>query len=364
MIECIFTIDYEIYGNGEGSLAELVYEPAQELRRIFEKAGAKLVVFVEAAELEMISAAHTDAAIHDVQRQVREFYEQGFEIALHLHPQWYNARYRNRKWQLDYDEYNLCRLSRPRIEELVDRGIAYLRNMLASRVFTPLAFRAGNWLFQPTAAAAEVLVERGIKVDSSVFKGGLQHRHQLNYRPAIGNGFYWRFQRDVNKPDDNGALLEMPIYTQMVPFWQMLTAKRLALQRRSNTATQKTGGQAMGLGRKLGHLRDYLRFQYPLKLDFCRMKLEELTRMMEHVIRDDRETPTIFKPIVAIGHTKDLVEGGTIESFLAFLRNRSIATSTFKEAFSRCPSRPSASCRTQVPADLRNSLVAVEPCKS
>jgi len=30
MIDCIFTIDYEIYGNGEGSLRELVYEPTQK----------------------------------------------------------------------------------------------------------------------------------------------------------------------------------------------------------------------------------------------------------------------------------------------------------------------------------------------
>ena len=27
MIECIFTLDYEIYGDGTGSLNELVYEP-------------------------------------------------------------------------------------------------------------------------------------------------------------------------------------------------------------------------------------------------------------------------------------------------------------------------------------------------
>ena len=33
MIECIFTIDYEIYGNGEGSLKELVFEPASVLKR-------------------------------------------------------------------------------------------------------------------------------------------------------------------------------------------------------------------------------------------------------------------------------------------------------------------------------------------
>jgi hypothetical protein len=36
MIECIFTIDYEIYGNGEGSLVELLHEPAEKLRTLFK----------------------------------------------------------------------------------------------------------------------------------------------------------------------------------------------------------------------------------------------------------------------------------------------------------------------------------------
>ena len=31
MIECIFTLDYEIYGNGTGALKDLVYEPAERL---------------------------------------------------------------------------------------------------------------------------------------------------------------------------------------------------------------------------------------------------------------------------------------------------------------------------------------------
>ena len=37
MIQCIFTIDYEIYGNGTGSLKELVYDPAKKLAAIFQK---------------------------------------------------------------------------------------------------------------------------------------------------------------------------------------------------------------------------------------------------------------------------------------------------------------------------------------
>ena len=52
MIECIFTIDYEIYGNGEGSLQELVYEPAQRLMVVFEEWDARFVNFVEVAELD------------------------------------------------------------------------------------------------------------------------------------------------------------------------------------------------------------------------------------------------------------------------------------------------------------------------
>src|SRR4051812_4633060 len=35
MIECIFTIDYEIYGNGTGSLRDLVLEPAARLADLF-----------------------------------------------------------------------------------------------------------------------------------------------------------------------------------------------------------------------------------------------------------------------------------------------------------------------------------------
>ena len=38
MIECIFTIDYEIYGNGQGSLKELVYDPMERLLAIFAQA--------------------------------------------------------------------------------------------------------------------------------------------------------------------------------------------------------------------------------------------------------------------------------------------------------------------------------------
>ena len=325
MIECIFTIDYEIYGNGEGSLKELVFEPAERLKTIFDKAGAKFVVFVEAAELEKIDTSRTDPAIDQVKDQIREFHQDGFEIALHLHPQWCNARYQNDKWNLDYTEYNLCTLSERRITEIVGGSIAYLRDVLGIPDFTPLSFRAGNWLFQPTAVAARVLAMHDVKIDSSVFKGGRQHKHNLDYRRAIKNGYYWMFGDDVTRPDSTGPLLEIPIYTRMVPFWKMATSKRIGLQRKSRSSARFSR-------HCFDRLFDFLRFRQPLKFDFCRMTLDELVSVVEQAIGEDHASPELFKPIVAIGHTKDLVDFAAVQTFLSYLEEIEHSNLHFRQA--------------------------------
>lgn len=334
MVECLFTLDYEIYGNGEGALQQLVWQPANELQRVFEVAAAKLVVFVEAAELETIEIAGSDPAIHDVKNQLRELHRRGHEIALHLHPQWCNAKYRQGQWELDNAEYNLCVLPPARIEYIVDRAIVWLRNTLDDPDYAPVSFRAGNWLFQPTGAVAQVLAAKGVKVDSSVFKGGLQRRHRLDYRAARRNGWHWRFRDEVNDPDANGAMLELPIYTEMVPFWHMLTGKRIAMQK-AYVAVQKRN-QSDHSTQRAGSFRDYLRLRYPMKFDFCRMTLAELTAMVERVLREDAQTPSVFKPMVAIGHTKDPVDIRTVEAFLAWLHARAIPVTTLAAAWHRC----------------------------
>jgi peptidoglycan/xylan/chitin deacetylase (PgdA/CDA1 family) len=329
MIECVFTIDYEIYGNGEGRLFDLVYEPTRKLIRIFEKAGVRFVCFVEAVELQTIEKNRADPAIRDVRRQIRELYHQGFEIALHCHPQWFNASHRHKQWLLDYSEYNLCVLPKERIVQMLGGAIDYLRDILALPDFTPLAYRAGNWLFQPTRTAACVLVEQGIKIDSSVFKGGVQHNHRLDYRRASRNGPFWTFTDDVNLPDPGGQLLEIPIYAEIVPFWKMVTKKRLGLQKRAFSAGN-------GVTHKFARIRDFTRLWQPLKFDFCRMALDELISMTDHAIADDKQQPELFRPMVAIGHSKDLVDFRTVESFLAYLERKGIAVSTFKGAYPRC----------------------------
>lgn len=326
MIQCIFTLDYEIYGNGTGTLASLVYEPARQLRDIFRTWDARFVVFAEAAEFEKIETYGSDPAIDAVRGQLRQFHQEGFEIALHLHPQWANGQFEQGRWRLDYSEYNLCALSSSRIERIAGQAINYLRYAVNAADFQPISFRAGNWLFQPTKTAAGVLSQLGMKIDSSVFKGGLQHHHSLDYRPALRNGRYWTFDSDVNKPDPDGAWLELPIYTEMVPFWRMATSKRLGFK-------GGAGGASRGYGYRISRLRDRLRWRYPLKLDFCRMTLTELTAMMEGVLREDQAEPESLKPLVAIGHTKDLTDLQTVHDFLAFLSANKIKVTTFEAIY-------------------------------
>src|SRR4029077_18250935 len=130
MIEVVFTIDYEIYGNGRGSLDELVYQPARRLVDLFKQHEARFAAFREVAEFEKIEAYGTDGAIDLVKKQIQDFYRKGFEVALHLHPQWANAFYDQGQWVLDLSEYNLCKLPKTRIAEIVGGSMAYLRQVV------------------------------------------------------------------------------------------------------------------------------------------------------------------------------------------------------------------------------------------
>ena len=331
MIECIFTLDYELYGDGTGSLRELVYDPAARLRDLFLHHGVRFVNFVEVAELQKIEECATDPAIGLVKRQIRELFEDGFEVGLHLHPQWCNASYRRGRWVLDSSEYNLCTLSEPRLTEIVDGSLRHLGHLVGVPGFTPLSFRAGNWLFQPTQPAASVLAEKGIVIDSSLFKGALLHNHGLDYRRSLTNGPYWRFHDDVNSPDPTGPLTELPIFVRMVPFWRMAKAKRMGFSNPLGSAGQSAVW-------RINRLRDLLRLRYPLKLDFCRMTLDEMTTTMQATRSESRQRSESVQPVVAIGHTKDLVDLDSVENFLRYLKASHIPISTFADVYPRLES--------------------------
>ena len=115
----------------------------------------------------------------------------------------------------------------------------------------------------------------------------------------------------------------------MVPSWKMLTAKRVGIQRKGSSSSKSRND-------RLRRIRDFLRFQHPLKFDFCKMTIEELTNMLNKVIKDDQKDPSTYRPLVLIGHTKDLVDFETVEFFLSFLQKKKINIVTFEEVLTKC----------------------------
>ena len=56
MIECIFTIDYEIYGNGQGSCENSFTNLLARIKAIFEESKVVLSTSLKLAELQKIEA--------------------------------------------------------------------------------------------------------------------------------------------------------------------------------------------------------------------------------------------------------------------------------------------------------------------
>jgi hypothetical protein len=327
MIEFVFTLNYELDAAARGRLAELAYAPAETLRAIFEKRGLRFVAFVEAVELETIRTLGTDPGIDLVEWQLRQLHQQGFEIGLHLHPEWCNGRFTDGCWRLDSNERNLCTLDRDRVTQIVDGSLAYLRHVLDQPRFTPLSFRARRGQFQPCQTAASVLGERGLKVDSSVFRDVVQSNPGLDDRPMSRSSHYWTFTSDASQEDPEGTWVEVPIHTHMAPFWTRI--------RHSRTVGSFRNGLGASARQKVKRLRDSFRLRYPRTLDFCRSPLQDLIAMTEAIVKQDRVTPERYRPIVAIGHTPDLTDSTAIDGFLSFLEGKGIAVVTFDTVYSR-----------------------------
>ncbi|MDI6698989.1 MAG: hypothetical protein QME85_08645 [Candidatus Saccharicenans sp.] len=326
MLDFIFTVDYEIYGNGSGSLDELVYKPAKRLIDLFSVYDSNLVFFIEAAELEMMESVGSDPAIDLVLFQIKEIRKLGHEIGLHIHPQWYKGRFQNGQWILNYDEYNLCLLPEERISEIIRRAISFLRDKLDDPSFIPLAYRGGNWLMTPSDIISRILYNEGVRIDSSVFKGGYQYSTGLDYRRAPADLFYWRFSNDVLTPDSHGPMLELPVFTKMIPLWKFMRGKRLALEK-SSASTDSF------LNKIKRRFRDFMRWKVPVKLDYCRLSYNELLYITKEIIRADRDKPDEYRPIVLIGHTKDNPDNSIIEHYLAFLKCQELRITTFGPVF-------------------------------
>ena len=179
MLRVIFTLDYEIHGNGEGCPLELMVEPTRRMMDLFERHGAKLTIMADVAEIlnfrgDQEQFGRDDCHYDAIAEQLRDAVRRGHDVQLHLHASYFNARRENGRWQQDWSEYNFAGLPLERLNELVRIGKKYLETLLkpVNPRYECIAFRAANWSVSPSRNVVRALVQNGIGIDTSVFKHG------------------------------------------------------------------------------------------------------------------------------------------------------------------------------------------------
>ena len=330
MLGLIFSLDYEVYGKGEGDFEKLILEPTEQLLLLFNRYGAKLSIMAEVAEILALNRHEKFEYIgKKIESQLKRALSEGHDVQLHLHPQWFKGKYDIGKWILNYDEYSLAHLPKEKILKYIKIGKDYLESIgkEIKSDYECIAFRAGNWLMQPSKNIVESLEEAGFLYDTSVFKWGRMqvnfglHKFSLDYTKAYSHLLPWKMDPlDINKRANRDGLSEIPIFTRKVFITSMLTPKRIALLKESEKPEEKISADGT-LTDKIRRKISKFKLFYPKKFDFCRMTFKELKSYIDYAIKKCADSQDLI-PVVSIGHSKDFLNDDAIDRFFEYISSQ------------------------------------------
>ena len=319
MLNIIFTLDYEIHGNGEGCPSELMVEPTRRMMDLFDRYGAKLTIMADVAEILKFQeykekTGRDDYHYEAIAEQLREAVRRGHDVQLHLHASYFNARYENGRWEQDWSEYNFAGLPLDRLNEIVRIGKQYLEDLLkpVAPAYQCTVFRAANWAVNPSRNVVHALIKNGIRIDTSVFKYG-QRRGLVNfdYSNAHSDLMPWPVdENDICRRSETGKLFESPIYSERRWFGAFLTSSRLYRARMTrahplSSQCPKANGVLMvksSVGKFLDTFSILIR-RHAWKADLNQCTGQQLVAALNRALRKYGDLNSHL-PFVLIGHSK------------------------------------------------------------
>jgi hypothetical protein len=337
MLKILFTLDYEIHGNGEGCSHELMVEPTERLIRLFDEYGAKLTIMADVAEILKfkqfaIQNGRDDYHYHDIVAQLQGAVRGGHDVQLHLHASYFNATHDGQRWVQDWSEYDFAGLNFERMNELVRLGKNELESLLrpVNPDYRCFVFRAANWSVNPGQNVVKALLNNGMKADTSIFKYGRRKGIvSFDYSAAESELVPWRVsEEDLCSRDDHGCLWEFPIYCEnrwIGAFLSLNRFYRLAQSRRHRISRGSPGspaGRVQNSHQKTGILDklSMIAKKHAWKADFnqCtgRQLIAALRRAEQRYANDSDQLP-----FVLIGHSKlfNVMNEKSLRPFLQYV---------------------------------------------
>ncbi|MFL6513843.1 MAG: hypothetical protein ACJ8M1_02340 [Chthoniobacterales bacterium] len=332
MLNVIFTLDYEIHGNGDGSSYDLMVEPTARLLDLFDEHGAKLTVMADVAEILKFREyrdrfGRDDYHYEAILAQLKDAIRRGHDVQLHLHCSYFNARYENGKWAQDWTEYNFAGLSEARISEVLGIGKNFLEEQLQAvdPGYRCYAFRAANWSVSPSRNVVRALVNNGFEIDTSVFKHGRREGLvNFDYSNAPSNIVPWKAdENDICRENPESGLLEVPIYCEPRSIGAFISLNRFyrVLSSRSHRMKHHQPKQELSVKRQ-GPVQKAMSLLRPQawKADFNQCTGRQLVGALRRAAsKHDRDGADI--PFVLIGHSKLFTRQNqrSLGSFLRFV---------------------------------------------
>lgn len=331
----VVSVDYEIFGNGEGDVRQHVTDPTERMAKLCEKFGAPLTVFFEVEEylaFEKFRDALAKQLGYDpaalIRAQIIDLAKRGHDIQLHLHPQWHRADYKNGKWILDRNKMTVDSLFETQEETTayIAARKATIDEMLAEaggRQEKVTVYRAGAFSAQPGSKLLPALAANGFVIDSSVVKGLVQPKEHggsgLDYRKAPSAKEPWRVSRDVIEVDPAGPIWEVPIYSKMGRRFQQVTFRRLRAKFSKNIPQAQKDDMVKKLGVKKNpvSILKFLAQPIPIKLDYHNQPPQTLVGWSKRAPASSNGNVDV---VVMIGHTKEHTDDLAFEKFLALTK--------------------------------------------
>lgn len=315
MKHLLFTLDYELYGNGSGDVFKHIIEPTEKILAISNKYDVKLTFFFEVIEYWKLreewnrgnKMGYQENPIEAMENQIKKAFRQGHDIQLHLHPQWVDACWRDGKWNVNLEQWRLGGYSGEGENSLVNllkRGKQTLEDLLKpiDPNYKCTAIRAGGYNIQPSKQIVLAMEEAGLKIDSSIYPGGketgtLSHYDYTNIAPTKG---LWHVGEQLEEPGHTD-IIELPIVAfPMVRLKKFMTWERVRgfLQ---NSQSAKDSLEAKTSSTNKSSRWDKIKYFFQTEWqtwDYCLFSPSQHKGFLKKIAKQDRDV------YVLVGHPK------------------------------------------------------------
>ena len=140
----MFTLDYELFGDGSGTVIREQVNPTSSLINIFDQYNAKLTIFFEFGQYKAMKLAGMINDCQLIENQLIDAIKRGHDVQLHYHPTWYNAKYINGLFSLNESLFDISFMEPNIIRSEISWGKEFLETLIKpyNKDYKCIAFRA------------------------------------------------------------------------------------------------------------------------------------------------------------------------------------------------------------------------------